>query len=207
MESNCKRFIMTVARTYIIAIVLAGMLLISCKEETATQAPVSTNAVTTASEAKDTLPGPPKPLKIYSNDTVTVRAYDYAGLEYYLKQKNDTTYVVNFWATWCVPCVAELPNFEKINAKYNKNKIKVILVSLDMAKMIDTKLLPFIKEKQIRSEVLLLRDPDADSWIRKVDTTWSGAIPATVIYNADMRKFYEKSFTYDELEKEISNFK
>jgi len=190
--------------------VIAGVMLlcsfvISCKEkadntEITTQEPVTPTVDTTTIK-------PPKPLKVYSNDTVLVNAYEYSGLEYYLKQKNDTTYVVNFWATWCVPCVEELPNFEKINAKYKENKVKVILVSLDMAKMVETKLLPFINQKQIKSEVLLLRDPDADSWIPKVDSTWSGAIPATLIYNKDMRKFYERSFTYDELEKEISNFK
>ncbi|TRW24017.1 TlpA family protein disulfide reductase [Flavobacterium zepuense] len=178
---------------------------ISCKEradntEITTQEPAIPIVDTTIIQ-------PPKPLKVYSNDTVSVNAYEYSGLEYYLKQKNDTTYVVNFWATWCVPCVEELPNFEKINAKYKENKVKVILVSLDMAKMVETKLLPFINQKQIKSQVLLLRDPDADSWIPKVDSTWSGAIPATLIYNKDMRKFYERSFTYDELEKEISNFK
>jgi len=198
---------MIIKRTYILAIVLAATLNVSCKKEASAPQPITTETVKTQEVVKDTLPKLPKPLKIYSNDTVSVKAYDYAGLECYLKQKNDTTYVINFWATWCVPCVAELPNFEKINANYKKNKVKVILVSLDMAKMIDTRLLPFIKEKQIKSEVLLLRDPDADSWISKVDSTWSGAIPATLIYNADMRKFYEKSFTYDELEKEVSNFK
>ncbi|WP_235894406.1 TlpA disulfide reductase family protein [Flavobacterium zepuense] len=190
--------------------VIAGVMLlcsfaISCKEradntEITTQEPAIPIVDTTIIQ-------PPKPLKVYSNDTVSVNAYEYSGLEYYLKQKNDTTYVVNFWATWCVPCVEELPNFEKINAKYKENKVKVILVSLDMAKMVETKLLPFINQKQIKSQVLLLRDPDADSWIPKVDSTWSGAIPATLIYNKDMRKFYERSFTYDELEKEISNFK
>lgn len=198
---------MTLKNNYIITALAFATLTISCKKEVSTTTPAEAKVVADTVVVKDTLPKLPTPLKIYSNDTVSVKAYDYAGLEYYLKQKNDTTYVVNFWATWCVPCVAELPNFEKINANYKKNKVKVILVSLDMAKMIDTKLLPFIKERQIKSEVLLLRDPDADAWISKVDSTWSGAIPATVIYNADMRKFYEKSFTYDELEKEISNFK
>jgi thiol-disulfide isomerase/thioredoxin len=177
----------------------------SCKkgEPKTTSADIQTVGVSSC----DSVVSRPKPLRVYSNDTVSVKAYDYAGLEYFLTQKNDTTYVVNFWATWCVPCVEELPHFEKINANYRENKVKVILVSLDMVKMIEGKLLPFIKNKQIKSEVLLLRDPDADSWIPKVDSTWSGAIPATVIYNAESRKFYEKSFTYDELEKEISNFK
>jgi thiol-disulfide isomerase/thioredoxin len=182
-------------------------LVASCKKEVSD--PLNKVTDSPLEKADDTIAVThyPKPLKVYSNDTVSVRSYDYAGLEHYLTQKNDTTYVVNFWATWCVPCVEELPNFEKINSNYRKNKVKVVLVSLDMAKMIETKLLPFIKQQQLKSEVVVLRDPDADSWIPKVDSTWSGAIPATVIYNSETRKFYERSFTYDELEKEISNFK
>ncbi|MXN89972.1 redoxin family protein [Flavobacterium sp. Sd200] len=188
-------------------LIFSVLTLVCCKKESGEEEKEQPD--TTAVAVKDTIVAPklPTPLKIYTNDTVSVPAYDYAGLEYFLKQKNDTTYVVNFWATWCVPCVEELPHFEKINAKYKANKVKVILVSLDMAKMIEKKLLPFITEKRLKSQVLLLRDTDADAWIPKVDSTWSGAIPATVIYNSDARKFYERSFTYDELEKEISNFK
>ncbi|MGK4568960.1 TlpA disulfide reductase family protein [Flavobacterium sp. 3HN19-14] len=123
-----------------------------------------------------------------------------------LKIENDTTYVVNFWATWCQPCVAELPNFEKINATLKNKKIKVILVSLDMKKQVETALLPFIKRKNLQSEVIFLNDPDANSWIGKVDANWSGAIPATVIYNSQKRQFYERSFTFDELNNEIKQF-
>ncbi|WP_294818269.1 redoxin family protein [uncultured Flavobacterium sp.] len=149
----------------------------------------------------------PKPLRVYSADGVSVNAYDFNGLEHFLKKQDDTTYVVNFWATWCVPCVEELPHFEKLNEKYKKDKVKVILVSLDMTRQVEGKLLPFIKERQLKSEVLFLQDPDQNAWLPKVDTTWTGAIPATVIYNKDKRKFFEKSFTYEELEKEVSNFK
>lgn len=196
---------MTLKHTHIALTIFSMLLLNSCKEEAAKQT-VSDHEI---AAPIDSVANPvlPKPLRMYSKGTISVPAYDFDGLEYYLSQKNDTTYVVNFWATWCVPCVEELPHFEKINEKYKDNKVKVILVSLDMAKMIEPKLLPFIKQRQIKSQVLLLRDPDADAWIPKVDTTWSGAIPATVIYNSEMRSFYERSFTYDELEKEISNFK
>lgn len=192
-----------------ISIVALVFVSISCKKETTTVAATNdTIADTIKTTTPDTLASLlPKPIKVYTNDTVSVKAYEYDGLKYYLNQKNDTTYVVNFWATWCVPCVEELPNFEKINAKYKENKVKVILVSLDMPKMIETKLLPFITKRQLKSEVILMRDPDQNTWLPKVDSTWSGAIPATIIYNKDMRKFYERSFTYDELEKEVSNFK
>jgi len=182
-----------------------GTFIISCNNKAETTTEDTTAEPTETAEVQQ--PTPPTPLKVYTKDGVSVKAYDFDKLEYFLKQKNDTTYVVNFWATWCVPCVQELPHFEELNAKYKTNKIKVMLVSLDMYKMVETKLLPFIKEKQLKSDVVYLRDPDQNTWLPKVDSTWSGALPATLIYNKDRRKFYEKSFTYAELEKEVSNFK
>ena len=148
----------------------------------------------------------PKPLKVYRQDGTTVNAYNYGGIEHFLTKNNDTTYVVNFWATWCMPCVEELPYFEKINAEYKKQKVKVILVSLDMPKQAESRLIPFMQRKNLQSQVLLLDDPDANAWIEKVSADWSGAIPATVIYKKDRRKFYERSFTYAELETEIKQF-
>lgn len=171
--------------------------MVSCKKE----GPAETKGGTVQQALQ------PKPMKVYAKDGVSVKAYDFAGLEYFLKKDNDTTYVVNFWATWCVPCVEELPNFEKLAKTHEDEKVKVLLVSLDMHKMVESKLLPFIKDKQLQSDVVLLRDPDADTWIPKVDPSWSGAIPATVIYKGSKRKFFEKSFTYEELEKEVNNFK
>ncbi|WP_026705902.1 TlpA family protein disulfide reductase [Flavobacterium soli] len=150
--------------------------------------------------------GEPKPLKVYEKEGIVVKSYDYNGLEYFLKQDNDTTYVVNFWATWCMPCIEELPYFEKLNAEYKDQKVKVILVSLDMSKQVESRLIPFMQKKKLQSKVLLLNDPDANAWIERVDQSWSGAIPATVIYKKQNRKFYERSFTYEELEKEVKQF-
>lgn len=143
------------------------------------------------------------PLKIYESQGVKLKSFDFKGLESYLQKSNDTTYVVNFWATWCLPCVKELPHFEKLNHTFSHKKVKVLLVSIDMPTKVETSLIPYIKKKNLRSEVVLLNDPDANSWIDKVDKSWSGSIPATIIYNANHRKFYERSFTYEELEKEL----
>lgn len=147
-----------------------------------------------------------KPLKVYENEAIKLKSYSFEGLQHYLNQQNDTLYVVNFWATWCVPCVKELPYFEKLNQKYRNGKFKMILVSLDFPKMIDSRVIPFIKNKKLRTEVIFLNDPDANSWIEKVAKEWSGAIPATVIYRNEKRKFYEQSFTEQELETEIQSF-
>jgi thiol-disulfide isomerase/thioredoxin len=128
---------------------------------------------------------------------------DFEGFESYLSKDNDTTYVVNFWATWCKPCVKELPAFEKLNEVYANDKVKVLLVSLDFIKHFETKVKPFVAEKNLKSDVILLNDPRSNQWIDKVSKEWSGAIPATVIYRGKDRLFYEGSFTYEELEKEM----
>lgn len=122
-----------------------------------------------------------------------------------LNKNNDSVYVVNFWATWCKPCIKELPAFEKINAEYKEEKVKVILVSLDFPEQLEKQLIPFVEKRDIISEVVLLDDADANSWIPKVSEKWSGAIPATIIYSNSERKFYERSFTYEELETELES--
>ncbi len=150
-------------------------------------------------------------------DTVTERVdtiqqetpleiYDFAGVEKYLNYNDDKTYIVNFWATWCAPCVKELPYFEKIGADYKSEDVEVILVSLDFPKHYESKLKPFIAEKKLQSKMIVLNDVDSNSWIPKVNENWSGAIPATLIYNNDKRHFYEQSFSYEELETELKQF-
>ncbi len=121
-------------------------------------------------------------------------------MEQLLTKQNDTTYVVNFWATWCRPCIAELPYFEQLNKNYKSEKLKVILVSLDFDVELEQRLKPFLNKRGIQSEVYLLNEPDANTWINKVSPDWSGAIPATVIYRGNDYSFYEKSFQYKELD-------
>jgi thiol-disulfide isomerase/thioredoxin len=119
---------------------------------------------------------------------------DFNGLQPYLQQSNDTIYVVNFWATWCKPCLEELPYIEQIHKDKFDDPVKVILVSLDFRHQIQQKLIPFILEKDLKSTVVVLDDPDANTWIDKVDPRWSGALPATVIYRREKRVFIPDTF-------------
>jgi thiol-disulfide isomerase/thioredoxin len=127
------------------------------------------------------------------------RVLTFDDFEPHLHFSNDTTYLVNFWASWCTPCVDELPAFERIGKEYQDSRVKILLVSLDFPKQIESRLIPFIEKHQIRSEVMVLNDPDANKWINKVDPRWSGSIPATLIYNQNGRDFHEGSYTYEEL--------
>ncbi|WP_396156458.1 TlpA family protein disulfide reductase [Flavobacterium macrobrachii] len=119
--------------------------------------------------------------------------------------EDENIYVINFWATWCAPCIKELPYFEKLNAE-NKN-VKVILVSLDSKKDLDKKLIPFIDKRKLKSKVLLLADKDYNSWLYKVDADWSGAIPATLLLNGKKKQFAERDFeNFDELNQYVNSF-
>lgn len=134
-----------------------------------------------------------------------IAVYDnYAALEKAVLSDSNTTYVVNFWATWCAPCVKELPHFEQLNSE-NK-KVKVVLVSLDFKNQYEAKLLPFLKKKAIKSEVVLLTDKDYNTWLPAVDKDWSGSIPATLIIKNDKKVFVEKMFaSYEELNEYVNS--
>lgn len=60
-------------------------------------------------------------------DDKKIRVLNFDQLEPYLNFRNDTVYLVNFWATWCAPCVAELPAIKAVEKKYSDKKFKVLL--------------------------------------------------------------------------------
>lgn len=135
-----------------------------------------------------------------------IPVYDYKMLESQLLQNNnDTTYVVNFWATWCKPCIKELPYFEQLGKAYSNKKLKVVLVSLDFPENLETKVIPFAEKNKLLSDIILLDDTDANTWIPKVSESWEGSIPATLFFKGNTKKFYERSFTYEELENEVKS--
>lgn len=120
-------------------------------------------------------------------------------LEELSAMNNDTTYILNFWATWCSPCIKEIGYFEDLHRQAPGTEMKVILISLDFPNSIERRVIPFLKEKDITAEVKLVTDLDYNAWINRIDPGWSGAIPATLIYKQDKRLFLEKELSRDEL--------
>ncbi|KRD61111.1 redoxin [Flavobacterium sp. Root935] len=111
----------------------------------------------------------------------------------------DSTYVVNFWATWCAPCIKELPHFEKLKAEHKSDKLAVLLVSLDFKSKLESNVIPFVKRKNLKNEVFLLNESSPQEFIDRIDPSWSGSIPATLFIKNDKRKFVETEFTYEQL--------
>jgi len=131
-----------------------------------------------------------------------VRIVKFNELQTILNKKDNKLYVVNFWATWCKPCVMELPEFMEVNKAYKSNPhFKMILVSLDMANDVETSVVPFLKKNKIDTDVYLLDDnKHMNDWIPAIDKSWTGAIPATVLYrNGKKLEFKESKLQKSEL--------
>jgi thiol-disulfide isomerase/thioredoxin len=117
---------------------------------------------------------------VYGQEVSNIRTAD---LEKILKSQENTLHVVNFWATWCAPCVRELPYFEKLSKVYDSKNVRFILVSLDFPSEVEKKLKPFLEKNRISLDVALMQDLDYDQWIAKVDPEWYGNLPATLVFN------------------------
>lgn len=121
------------------------------------------------------------------------------GMDAIIKRcsSKDTVYIVNFWATWCAPCVQELPVFNSLEKRYADKPVKVLLVSLDFKEDYPVKLGTFLQRKKVTPEVIWLTDTDPNVYIPKVDKAWEGSIPATVIVHtgSQVKEFIEGQVT------------
>lgn len=133
------------------------------------------------------------------NATVNLEVYDFTAFKSFLNRKDNKVYVINFWATWCTPCIKELPAFEAINKQYKNKGVQVLLVSLDIPEAYNTKLKPFMLKKNLKSKVVALDDINATAWMPQINKDWTGSLPATLIYRNNDSKFFEQSLTYNEL--------
>lgn len=121
--------------------------------------------------------------------------------------KSDSVLVVNFWATFCKPCIEEIPFFETIVKKYKNQKVKLLLVSLDLRDAYPSKINAFVKKNKYKSQIVWLNETNADYFCPKVDGDWGGGIPSTLIINkkTGYRKFFEEEMTKEQLDREIQN--
>ncbi len=119
--------------------------------------------------------------------------------------KKEGVYVVNFWATFCKPCMAEMPYLQSISKKYSSQDVNLLLVSLDLPSFYPRKIKQFAKENKFTAPVVWLNETDADHFCPVIDKSWSGAIPATLFVNASTgyKKFVEGSLTEEQFEKEL----
>ncbi len=121
-----------------------------------------------------------------------------------IRGEKDRIQVINFWATWCAPCLKEMPLFEKMNSERNDIRIRLVSLDLDLDPDVE-KVRNFVIRKKIKSEVIILDEQNPNSWIEKIDKGWSGALPATLVINNKngKRKFVEGELHAGDIEKLI----
>jgi len=176
--------------------------LFSCNASPATGQDQPPAASSPSPEAKENTAGWPQPAAYIKGIPIYE---EFSQAEPLFHFDNDTTYVINFWATWCKPCVEELPYFEQLIRASRDQKVKVILVSLDFPRQFESRLAPFVEERQLQASVVALADGRYNDWIDKVSPEWTGAIPATYIYKGDKSHFIGQSVkSMEELEAAIS---
>jgi thiol-disulfide isomerase/thioredoxin len=137
------------------------------------------------------------------SENYVLKTVNYDELKSVIQKEDGKLYVVNFWATWCKPCIEELPAFMAVNEEYKSDpNFKMILVSMDNKKQLDSKVKNFIEKNNMKVDVYLLDDNKRmNEWIPATDPKWSGAIPATVFYkNGEKVFFKELELTQFELE-------
>jgi len=126
-------------------------------------------------------------------------------LQLAINTSSERIQVFNFWATWCAPCVKEIPLFEKLNQENKTVEVTLVSMDFDLDPNPD-KVNRFVARKNIQSKVVILAESDPNSWIDKIDKNWSGALPTTLIVNtkSGKRKLVQKELHEGDLEKLIA---
>ncbi|MCB9013329.1 MAG: TlpA family protein disulfide reductase [Bacteroidales bacterium] len=119
-----------------------------------------------------------------------VRKISKSDLSEILNNPTHKLHVINFWASWCGPCVSELPEFQQVVNNSDSSKVDFLFISLDFPSEADKKLLPFLKKSGYNFNVALITDIDYNSWIEMVDPNWQGNIPSTLFYNNPEKLHY-----------------
>lgn len=119
--------------------------------------------------------------------------------------ESDSVLVINFWATFCGPCIAEIPYFHTVTKKFKDQHVKLLLVSLDFKEYYPKKIRDFAIKRKYTAEIVWLDEEKPDEFCPRIDSAWTGSMPATLFINkkTGYRKFVEAVMKPEDLEKEI----
>lgn len=141
------------------------------------------------------------------NDVIEVYE-SYNELQFLIDSDTNQVLVINFWATTCPPCLKEMPHFSELQNNFDPEEVKVLLISLDEMKHMDSRVIPFVERHHITPEVILLGDQNYSAWTDEIDPSWFGALPATLILKGEKRNFRFGAYeTYEELMDDLNRIR
>lgn len=120
----------------------------------------------------------------------SVDPVDQDGLKKLVKERNGKILFLNIWATWCAPCVEEFPDLIKLAQSYPGSEVEVVGISADYPDEVESKILPFIREKNVPFRIYVAKFDHQEDFINSVNSSWSGALPATLVYDAQGKQRY-----------------
>jgi thiol-disulfide isomerase/thioredoxin len=118
---------------------------------------------------------------------------------------SDHPLIINFWATFCVPCNKEIPYFQSTVARHKDQGVELILVSLDLPDYYPAKIDAFARKQGYTAKILWLNETDADYFCPRVDPHWTGGIPSSLFIDnkTHYRRFFDRQLTEPQVEPEI----
>ena len=144
-----------------------------------------------------------------SKSVLSVDPIDEAGLKKLIRERNGRILLLNIWATWCAPCVAEFPDLAKLSQAYDSTGVEVVAISADYPDEVDTKIIPFLKKMNVPFPVYVAQFKHQEDFINGVNRSWSGALPASLIYDSHGKErfFHVGQQSYDDFKHEVDKIK
>lgn len=144
-----------------------------------------------------------------SRTVLSVETIDESGLKKLIAERNGRILLLNIWATWCAPCVAEFPELVRLSQTYDTTKVEVVAISADDSDEVDTKIIPFLRKMNVPFRVYVAQFKHQEDFIDAVNRSWSGALPASLIYDARGRQqlFHVGQQSYEDFKKQVDKVK
>jgi thiol-disulfide isomerase/thioredoxin len=144
-----------------------------------------------------------------STAVFSVEPIDATGLTKLIAERNGKVLLMNIWATWCAPCVAEFPDLVKLSQTYDTTGVEVVAISADYPDEVDTKIIPFLRKMNVPFRVFVAQFKHQEDFINAVNRSWSGALPATLVYDSHGKEhwFHVGQQSYEDFKNQIDKVK
>lgn len=135
----------------------------------------------------------------WNAEPVTLRPLDETALSKLAKNETEDLLLINVWATWCGPCIAELPDFVTMNRMYRHRKVKLVTISMDEPEQ-EADALATLRERHVAAENYLSKIADRDRLAELLDAEWNGPVPYTLLIAPGGKVLYRNEGPVEPLE-------